>query len=363
MNAGSIRPLKSATDRVLLDFADRVLGPSALLVLQSGTRLAPELISACPGLSWDIFTFEHFLLTSVIEQIEQDERDLTETSLELHCAPTLPAGPFDTVVIPTLSRGAAELTRDLLQDAAERVKPNGRVIVSTDNPRDSWLLKQLKAVFGRVTMEKQKDGVCYIARRRPEPAKRRSFEAQFAFRDGERLIHCQSRPGVFSHRKVDGGARSMIRSLDHLPDGEAPRKIVEMGCGCGAVAVAAALRFPESSVLAVDSHARAVEATQATAALNGVSDLKVMLSCTGVLPDAGQWDLYLTNPPYYSDYRISKLFLQSALESLRPGGRLHLVTRLTDWHTERISELFEDVRSERIGEYDVIMAVRGSDPA
>ena len=362
METESRRPLKSATDRVLLNFADRILGPSVLLILQSGTRLAGELIRTCPTITWDIFTFEHLLLTSVVEQMEQDEDLPADCQVELHCAPDLPDGPFDTVVLPTLSRGAAELTRDLLQDAAERVKPNGRVIVSTDNPRDSWLLKQLKAIFGRVTIEKQQEGICYIARRRPEPAKRKNFTAEFAFRDGERLIHCHSRPGVFSHRKVDGGARSLIRSLDRLPDGFSPQKIVEMGSGCGAVAVAAALRFPDASVLAVDSHVRAVEATQATAVQNGVTDLNVMLSCTAVLPDPGQWDLYLTNPPYYSDYRISELFLQSARESLRPGGRLHLVTRLTDWHSERILELFDDVQSEHIGEYDVITAVRGSGP-
>lgn len=359
MAADAQRPLRNAADRAILACADRILGPSVLLVLQSGTRLVSELISIHPQMSWDIFTFEHFLLTSAIEQIEKDERDLSSAAIELHCAPDLPDGSFDTVIIPTLAGGAAELTRDLLRDAADRVKPNGRVIVSTDNARDTWLLKQLKAVYGRVTVEKQPDGVCYIARRRPSPAKRKSFHAEFAFRDGERLISCESRPGVFSHRKVDGGARSLIRSLDHLPADFKPQKIVEMGCGCGAVVTAAALRFPDTQVLAVDSHVRAVQATQATATRNGVEGLQVMLSCTGVLPDDGQWDLYLTNPPYYSDYRISELFLQSALESLRPGGRLHLVTRLTDWHVERISELFEDVQTEHIGEYDVIMATRG----
>jgi len=328
--------------------------------MQSGTRLAPALITAGKGLSWDIFTFEHFLLTSLLDQLAEHGGNLPDAEVEVHCAPDLPEGPFDTVVIPTLSRGAAELTRDLLQDAADRVKSNGRVVVSTDNVKDSWLLKQLKSIFGRVTVEHHKDGVCYIARCRPTPFKRKDFRAEFAFRDGERLVHCYSRPGVFSHRKVDGGARSLIRSMNLLPDDFTPDNIVEMGSGCGAVATAAALRYPESRVLAVDSNVRAIEATQATAQHNGVTNMQVMLTCNGVLPDEGKWDLFLTNPPYYSDYRISELFLQSAIASLRPGGRLHLVTRLTDWHVERVSELFSEVQVANIGEYSVITAIGDS---
>jgi 16S rRNA G1207 methylase RsmC len=351
--------LRNAADRVILDSIDRILGPSVLLVLQNGTRLATELIRSTTGFAWDVFTLEHFLLTSLLDQIHQNDNGPPDAAIELHCAPDLPAGEWDTVIVPTTAGGAAELTRDLLQDAADRVKQNGRVVVSTDNSKDTWLLKQLKSIFGRVTVEKQDDGICYIARRRPEPTKRKEFRAEFAFRDHDRLIYCHSRPGVFSHRKVDGGARSLIRSLDLLPDELDPRKIVDMGCGCGSVAAAAALRYPESQVLAVDSQVRAVEATEATAKANGVNNLRVMLSCHGVVPDEQRWDLYLTNPPYYSDYRISELFLQSALSALRPGGRLHLVTRLTDWHVERVSELFEDVQVETIGEYNVIMARTG----
>ena len=356
MPADSQPRLRNASDRVVLESVDGILGPSVLLVLQNGTRLASELMKSAPEFRWEIFTFEHFLLTSLIDQMEEQGGDSPDITAELHCAPDLPDSTFDTIILPTRAGGAAELTRDLLQQAANRVKPNGRVLVSTDNPKDSWLQKQLKSVFGRVTVEKHKDGVCYIARRRPTPGKQKEFRADYAFRDQERLIQCESRPGVFSHRKVDGGARSLIRSLDRLPPDFNPQRIVDMGCGCGAVSVAAALRFPKAEVLAVDSNVRAIEATEGTAKRNGVTNLKVMLSCHAVLPDEGSWDLYLTNPPYYSDYRISELFLQSAAVSLHRGGHLHLVTRLTDWHVDRMTEMFPDAQAENIGEYDVIMA-------
>ena len=261
--------------------------------------------------------------------------------------------------MPTNSRSAAELTRDMLQDAAARLKPNGRLIVSTDNPKDSWLRKELKTFFGRVTIERHDDGVCCVARQKPTPAKRKEFVAEFAFRDGERLIPCVTRPGVFCHRRIDAGA---ARALDPVARSAADKVSAAAdcgtGCGGGAVAVAAALRYPDARILAVDSHARAIQCTERTAASNDVRNLNVMLSSTGVVPDDGQWDLFLCNPPYYSDYRISDVFLESALAALRPGGRLHLVTRLTDWHVERMTELFGDIERHEISGYDVLVATR-----
>ncbi len=354
MTTAPVPRLRHAADRVLLSGVDAVLPGSALLILQNGTGLASALLKIRSDVRWDVFTMDHFLLTSLIDQMQQ--ADDVGGPVQVHCLPDLPDGLFDTVLLPTSSRDASELTRDLLQQASDRICPKGRVIVSTDNRRDTWLHGQLRTLYGRVTVRPHADGVCYVARRRPDPARRRSFAAEFAFRDEGRLIRCHSRPGVFSHRRLDAGGRALIRSLSRLPSSFCPSRIVDMGCGCGAVAVAAALRYPAARILAVDSHARAVQAAEQTVHSNQVDNVTTMLSCHAVLPDEGVWDLYLTNPPYYSDHRISELFLQSARRSLRTGGRLHLVTRLTDWHTERMTALFDHVRAERFGDYDVIMA-------
>ena len=355
MSADSTRQLRNSSDRVMQSAVKQILGPSVLLIVSNGTRLVSELLACRPEVRWDIFTLEHFLLTSLCDQLESESAEQLAASIQLHCNPDLPPGLFDTVLLPTSAGGAAELTRDLLQQAVNCIKTNGRLIVSTDNAKDTWLLKQLKTICGRVTVEQHTEGVCYIARRRPQPAKQKDFNAEFAFRDGERLVWCHSRPGVFSHRKLDGGARALVRSLDSLAGRPQPKRIAEIGCGCGAVATAAALRWPQAEVLAVDSHVRAVQSTETTAARNDVTNLTTMLSCHAVLPDEGKWDLYLANPPYYSDYRISELFLQSAAASLRPEGRIHLVTRLTDWHESRMRELFTNIEVRRIGEYDVII--------
>lgn len=357
------RPLRNTSDRLILEQASEILPGKALLILVNGSALARRITMAREEVQWKIFTFEHFYLQALTESLSEAADEGCEAEIDLYCNPDLPEDEYDSIVMPTDSRGTAEVTRDLLQNAERMLKPAGRLLVSTNNPRDHWLNEQLKDLFGRVTVIREKTGICYVARKKTKPVKQKNFDAEFAFRDGETLVRCLSRPGVFSHRRVDAGARALIKSMDLLPDKGALsqnklRTIVDLGCGCGSVAAAAAIRCPQASVLAVDSHARAVHATQQTAELNNVENVSVMLTSNGVLPNPASYDLFLCNPPYYSDFRISEIFLQSADEAVRAGGRIHLVTKLRDVHRDRMQELFGNAEVHSIGDYDVIVSTQ-----
>lgn len=382
--------LKSASDRLLLAASSDLTGPDVLVLLLYGTTLASGLRSARPELNYTFYTPEHFFL-STLELFHPECRHVHEAALDsttpalaepsvcltgqaadtgaqlrLVCAPDPPAEEFDCVVFPTNAVGSAEQTQELLQIAHQRLRSGGRLLVSTNNASDKWLHERLRELFERTTVCQQRDGVLYIAHKTAPLKKVRNFRAEFAFRCGAKLVWLESLPGVFSHRRVDGGARALIRSLELLQaDAEGstgkplhPLRIADLGCGCGAVALAAALQYPEAQVLAVDSHARAIACTRNSAARNQLERIDTLLASDAVLPNPNAWDLILTNPPYYSDFRISELFLQSARTALRPGGRVHLVTKLTDWHVARMSQLFRDVAAHRIGEYDVVTAVK-----
>lgn len=349
---------RGIADRLLLESADKILPGDCLLILLNGTASAKHLIQKRPDVRWDLFTFEHFYLQSVLDALSPESESPIDpdTHVELFCMPDLPDKQYSTIVLPTDFRSSSEMARDLLQQIGNRLKPNGRLVISTNNPKDHWLGAHLKKAFGKTTVIPHDRGICYVARANETQVKQKSFDAEFAFRDNETLIPCASRPGVFSHRRIDPGARALIKSLGSLP--RPPKRIVELGCGSGAVSVAAALRFPEATVLAVDSHVRAVQATERTAALNSVENLQVLLTSDGEVPDPGSYDLFLGNPPYYSDYRISEVFLQAAESALRIGGRAHVVTKLKEWHHNRMIEIFADGDSEPIGDYHVIKSVK-----
>ena len=363
------RPLKSFSDRLIADFVGDLRGPEVLVLLMHGTTLASALRDARPELNFTFFTPEHFFYRTLLQYHSEPAGDAAATAghINLVCASDPPEQDFDEVLFPTLSGDSSELAQDLLQTAHQRLKSGGRLFVSTNNPKDRWVQAQLKTLFSSVVVNKFKHGVACVATKSAALKKVRGFRARSAFRLGERLVYCESRPGVFSHRRIDGGARALIKSLALLkPGGEQasgsgarqfyPAKIIEMGCGCGAVSMAAAIEYPEAQILAVDSDARAIECTKISATLNEITNVETLHTSDGIVPEPGTWDLLLGNPPYYSDFRISELFLQAAKAALKPGGRIHLVTKLLDWHQARMQQLFASVEAHPIGEYTVFTA-------
>ena len=105
-------------------------------------------------------------------------------------------------------------------------------------------------------------------------------------------------------------------------------KLLDMGCGCGLVGLLIATRFGGGiSPVLVDSHSRAVEAATENAARFGVP-AEVILSDNGSPSRMdGTFDVFVGNPPYYSDYRIAEVFLETAVRALKPGGVCYQVVK------------------------------------
>jgi 16S rRNA (guanine1207-N2)-methyltransferase len=274
-------------------------------------------------------------------------------NLAVECASDFPPGEFDVVALPSSARGEAELTREQLQEGHERLRLGGLLLAATDNRDDRWLHGELRELFDGVTRQPGDGGIAYIARKTRPLRRRRDFSCEFAFRDRGRLIRAVSRPGVFSHRRIDGGARALIDAMD-IASGE---RAIDIGCGAGTVALAAACLG--ARVHAVDSSARAVACTARGAELNAV-EISVELEATGHYAEAGSYDLALANPPYYGAFRIARLFLEAARRSLRAGGRLLLVTKSTEWYECSAREWFAEVRIETRGEYALVRGIRAA---
>jgi 16S rRNA (guanine1207-N2)-methyltransferase len=225
---------------------------------------------------------------------------------------------------------------------------------ATDNRKDKWLGEQLHKAFRKLDRREMPQGVLYVATKTEPLKKFKNFACEFAFRDRGRLIRAYSRPGVFSHRHIDPGARHLIDEME-VSSG---MRVLDIGCGAGVVALAAACRADSVRVHAIDSNARAVECTARGAELNELENLTTELNADGRIAGAGQFDLALANPPYYAGFRIARHFLQTGRDALRPGGTILVVTKRADWYQQNMSELFDRISfTERKGYY-VIRGVR-----
>lgn len=332
-----------------------------LLIDQLPEMAASRVLCTSPGLAqfaqaaarqWPrAAVYCHYLDLHHAEQTRQSLAD-PPPNLAIGCAADFPEAEVDLAAFPFSAQGEAELTRDLLQAGHRRLAVGGQLLASTDNPRDKWLLEQMTALFGKVVRRASDSGVVYAGRKHEPLKKLKNFAAEFVFRDREHLIRVCSRPGVFSHRRVDPGARQLLHAME-VPAGS---RVLDVGCGAGVLSLAAALRAPGVEVQGVDSNARAVECLAKGAELNGLKNIRSTLNASGEYEGQGTFDLVLGNPPYYAAFQIARLFATAGRAALRPGGQILMVTKSPDWYREHMPDWFDRVEVLPSKDYHIVRA-------
>ena len=226
------------------------------------------------------------------------------------CSPHLPEERWDLVRFRTGPKiMSGELSLDLLQEI-HRLQP---------------------ARFELDYVGKERDRNDLMDKIRLDPDRVRSFRAQWpaSVPGGEKLMF-SSYPGCFCHRRMDEGgvalAEVVSRELVNARSGSGI-SLLDMGCGCGLVGFLVASVVDNVKLTMVDSHARAVEAALENSSKFAIS-AEVILSDGGTPARMdGPFDVFVGNPPYYSDYRIAEVFLDTAKRALKSGGTCYSVCK------------------------------------
>ena len=170
---------------------------------------------------------------------------------------------------------------------------------------------------------------------------------------GQSLV-LKTAPGLFSPEHVDRGTRAMLSVAAFEPG----LKVLDLGCGCGVVGVLAAKACGEENVWLVDIDPRAVEIARENAALNGVAGVHCLQSDGLTALDETGFDLILSNPPYQSDFKVARGFIEKGFNRLKIGGRLLMVTKRRPWYENKLRAIFGGVKTREIDGYFVFEAQR-----
>ena len=220
------------------------------------------------------------------------------------CTPHLPEGRWDEIVFrtgPKLMSG--ELSLDLMQEIS--------------------LLKPARLTLDFVGRERDRNDL--LNKIRDDPKRVRNFAAKWpaSVPGGEKLMFT-SFPGCFCHRRLDEGGLALAEVVSREISGG---KVLDMGCGCGLVGLLVNSVVRDIELTLVDSHTRAIEAAEVNVRAFGANATVVLSDCGPSHDTDGSFDVFVGNPPYYSDYRIAEVFLETAKRALKAGGRCYTVVK------------------------------------
>jgi 16S rRNA (guanine1207-N2)-methyltransferase len=347
-----------ATERALLNALPQGRKGRAL-VIDSSEGLAGLALKA---LNPDLDVHAHFDDAWDLAVASEAAERHPNLPVSLAVAADPPEGPWDMLLLPTSKDDERDLLLERLEFALASLKPGGLLFASTSNRRDRALRDYVVKLFGSATTvpgPTRTSGVACVARRRKDAkVRQRNRERAFTVLEGERELAFVTRPGVFCHGKLDEGTRALLAALDL---GE-PRSVLDLGCGAGVLGAVAALRAPEARVTLVDSNARALDCARRNLDALGLAERCAFVLTADAAHDLqGSFDLIVTNPPYYGNYRVSEMFLDTTARCLEANGRLVLVTKDAEWHAEQMERLIGPVETVTRGGYAVLLATRRPD--
>jgi 16S rRNA (guanine1207-N2)-methyltransferase len=280
----------------------------------------------------------------------------------IHCTASIPAGPYAAALFMTTpGTMTGELVLDQLEDIHRNLADGGLCLMACETDSHP-LFKQVRAVFGNLSILHDKKGVsCLLAKKHAPLARPRDFSAAFpASLPGAAACTLTSLPGVFCHRRPDAGGLALAEVAARLLR---PRqRILDMGCGCGLVGILLSQSQPDTRVTYIDAHARALAATHRNLDALGLLDRSTLVLSDDGLPGGADgrrsFDLFVGNPPYYSDFRIADLFIQTAHDALAPGGVCLTVAKAAQTLAARQAALFGETEIVPRRGYGIVKSTR-----
>lgn len=129
--------------------------------------------------------------------------------------------------------------------------------------------------------------------------------------------------GIFSRDGLDTGTRVLLDAI--AASDEAPRRILDFGCGTGVAGVLLHSLYPQAEIVGIDVSERAADIARENYGKAGIHG--EVLVQDGLKEKDGLFDLIALNPPIRTGKETIYRLFQEASEHLTENGSLWIVIR------------------------------------
>ena len=291
--------------------------------------------------------------TNVIA-VDMAQRTMALTQLACRCAAHLPDERGYDAVLMVAPKGRAYAK--LLMLAAHRALviggalyiagPKAGGIKSTLRDAEVLLGSPLATAYGggnRFAMFRKAGALAGLPPEYAEPGIAPATYRRFTIGVGGACHIAATRPGVFSWRKLDEGAKLLLETLDPGDCAE----VADVGCGYGIIGLHLAGRLPGARLTLIDVDTLACECARETMRVNGVGTARV-LAGDGLGAVGGErFSLVISNPPFHAGHRVNLMaahaIVAEAHRSLTEQGALAIVANRFLAYDRVIQHIFGNV--------------------
>lgn len=150
---------------------------------------------------------------------------------------------------------------------------------------------------------------------------------------------------LFSPTGLDLGTRAMLETRPV----ERGDKVLDLGCGAGWVGIYASKITGSENVVMCDVSESAILFSKENSERNGVFPKIVLSDGFSGLTDTGFSVIY-SNPPYQTDFKVAKHFIEKGFNRLAVGGKMVMVVKRRAWYENKLKSIFGGCRvTEKYG--------------
>ena len=309
-----------------------------LIINDSFGALAVSLSKSNPTIWTDSYLGQEGLLQNFTSNNLSSENIYIKNSVET------PQDEYDFVVIK-IPKSLA-----LLEDQLARIKPlltSETIVIAAGMVKSihTSTLKLFEKYLGatKTSLAKKKARLIFSEVDEKIEAISSPYPKRYTLENTEHTL--VNHANVFSRESLDIGTRFF---LQHIPQSDKYKTIIDLGCGNGVVGLIAAEKNPQAKIMFLDSSFMAIESARETFSSSSLNIERASFQANDCLTsiEENSVDLILNNPPFHQDNAIGdevawKMFQQSK-KVLKKNAELFVIgNRHLGYHI-KLKKIFGD---------------------